>query len=75
MCFSSLTAAILDFRLLVTYGDIHISIFEFYDTENIGIAVGITFLSHLEADKYMPGGVYTPRSLRTLLFFRSGDEG
>ena len=49
-CFSSLTAAILDFRLPVRYGDINISIFDFLDPENIGIAVGISFLSLLEAE-------------------------
>ena len=73
MCFSSLTAATLNFRLPVIWDDIHISILEFLDPEYIGVAGRITFLSHLEAEICL--GVFIPPFTAHVTFFRSRDEG
>jgi hypothetical protein len=58
MCFSSLAAANLDFRLPVRKDDIHISVIKFIEPNNIGVAVGITLLPHLEVEICL--GVFTP---------------
>ena len=43
-------AAILDFSLPVTSDSIANSLIEMADPENEGLAVGISFLSHLQAE-------------------------
>ena len=47
---SCLAAAILDFPLPVAFGSVGNRTIELADPENVGVAVEIFFLSHLEAE-------------------------
>jgi len=49
-CNYIISAAILDFWLPVSYGIVADSTIEKFDPENIGVAVGISFLASLEAE-------------------------
>jgi hypothetical protein len=50
----------LDFRLPVWLHSIETTSTELLDPENIGVAVGISFLSHLQAEIQGGGVVSTP---------------
>ena len=51
----------------------HISLFEFLDPEHIGVAVGITFLSLLEAEIYL-GVLISPVHCVRCFFFVHGTK-
>jgi hypothetical protein len=57
-------SAILDFRLPVWSHSIETTSIELLDSENIGVAVGISFLSHLQAEIQGGGGIHTPVGLQ-----------
>jgi len=59
----NISAAILDFWLLISSGSVIDSTIETFDPENIGIAVGSLFLASLEAE--IPLGVVLPPSKQT----------
>ena len=52
----------LDFRLPVWSHSIQTTSIELLDPENIGVAVGISFLSLLEAEILGEGGIHPPRA-------------
>ena len=55
-CNYIISAAILDFRILVSPACVTDSTIERFDPENIGVAVGILFLASLEAEIHRGGG-------------------
>jgi len=61
-CNYTISAAILDFSLPVSFGSVTDITIETFDPENMGLAVGILFLSSLEADT--TGGSFIPPSIQ-----------
>ena len=68
-CIISFAVAIWNFLLPLTLDSIHNRVLEFLDPENMGVAVGILFLSAIEAEIYCEHFVY--ESGYTLLVWRS----
>src|SRR5664279_635101 len=64
MCSYSLAAAILDFPLPVRSDSIGNGTIRKPDPENMGVAVGISLLSCLEAEKTLGSGRTAPLGLR-----------
>jgi len=58
-CNYTISAAILDFWLPVSSGNVTDSTIEKFEPENMGVAVGILFLANLEAEIPL-GGNFTP---------------